>query len=96
MRVLRQAGTILVLVTVACSYVSATESPSFDPALLRQRLVDSVGTLPWKPDSGYTLEGRFILKAPQLVRSSVFPTEAANMRAVRFLIGLRAEPPPTV
>ena len=63
MRVLRQAGTILVLVTVACSYVSATESPSFDPALLRQRLVDSVGTLPWKPDSGYTLEGRFILKA---------------------------------
>jgi hypothetical protein len=63
MRLLNRAGTILILVAAACSYVLATEESNLDPALLHQRLLHSVGILPWKPDSGYGLEGQFILKA---------------------------------
>ncbi len=63
MRELRRIGVILVLIAVACSVTFAAEGPILDPALLRQRLLRSVGILPWDPASGYGLEGQFILKA---------------------------------
>ncbi len=58
----RRAGMILVLVAAACSCVLAAEDPTSDPALLRQRLLNSVGVLPWNLAGGYSLEGRLILK----------------------------------
>jgi hypothetical protein len=63
MGILNRAGIILILFTAACSYGFAAEEPDLDPGPLRQRLLHSVGVLPWKLKSGYNLEGRFILKA---------------------------------
>jgi hypothetical protein len=58
------AGLILFIVTVVlCSCVFSGESSSLDPAQIRQRLMNSVGDLPWRLKEGYAFSGQFILKA---------------------------------
>ena len=63
MRTLRRTGIILVLIAVASSSASAVENPASALDLLRQRVLNSVGKLPWNSADGYGLGGRFILKA---------------------------------
>ncbi len=63
MWVRKRIGIILVIVAAACSSALAAEEFALDPALIRRRLVNSVGSLPWNTTSGYGFDGRFILKA---------------------------------
>jgi hypothetical protein len=56
-------GIIMVLFAAGWISAPAAEESALDPVLLRRRILDSVGTLPWNPADGYVLEGRFVLKA---------------------------------
>jgi hypothetical protein len=56
-------GIILVLVLALCPFVLAGGSSNLDPELLRQRVIASVGSLPWNLSEGYVLDGQFTLKA---------------------------------
>jgi hypothetical protein len=85
MRVLRRSGIILVLISAACFSALAAETPDLDPALLHQRLLDSVGKLPWNPARGYSLEGRFILKATgEEINYKARYVRSSNRRAADF------------
>jgi hypothetical protein len=63
MRILRRTGTILILLAVVSPYAWASRNSAIAITLLRQRIQNSVGKLPWRPAEGYGLAGRFVLKA---------------------------------
>jgi hypothetical protein len=62
-RILRQTGILLILLAAAASSAWGSGNPAAAIALLRQRIQNSVGKLPWHSAEGYCLQGRFILKA---------------------------------
>lgn len=62
-RALARFGIVLVLVAAASFSALAAEESTSIPAILRQRILNSVGKIPWNLTDGYALEGRFILKA---------------------------------
>jgi hypothetical protein len=53
---------ILVLITAAGLSAWADQKSDATLALLRERLSNSIGKIPWNPADGYALEGQFILK----------------------------------
>jgi hypothetical protein len=63
MQMRKLAGIILILIAAAFSTVQAAEKSAPDPSEIRRHLLDSVGTLPWNLDSGYSLNGQFTLQA---------------------------------
>jgi hypothetical protein len=63
MRALRRSVIILALIAAAYFPALAAQKSASIPAQLRQRLLNSVGKIPWNPADGYALEGQFILKA---------------------------------
>jgi hypothetical protein len=63
MQVFKRFGIILVWITAACLSTWADAKSDATLALLRERLSNSVGKIPWNPAAGYALEGQFILKA---------------------------------
>ena len=63
MRILRRTGIILILLAAVSPSAWAGGNPAAAIALLRQRIQNSVGKLPWRPAEGYGLAGRFVLKA---------------------------------
>jgi hypothetical protein len=62
-QILKRFGIILVWITAACLSAWADAKSDATLALIRERLSNSVGKIPWDPSAGYALEGQFILKA---------------------------------
>lgn len=86
MRIRRLTGLSIVLATFICAFAPASESAPVSPAQLRKRLMESIGTAPWNPSEGYSLNGRFTLKAAaEEIPYSVRSRRSSSRQVIDFI-----------
>lgn len=63
MKTRKTPGIVIVLFLLLRSFASIAQGAAMEPAQLRQRLMNSMGTLPTNLREGYRIDGQFTLKA---------------------------------